>query len=172
MFACIYSEKLEPDLSLAEFAYAFSPLVEETKPGTVVIDVDGCELLFGSAYQLAQEVARRATQSRDSGGLDTSVSVAIAANPDAAIHAATRLEGITFVSPGEELTCLGEFPLDHLDCSLVNLDKKVAGEILETLKLWGVRSFADFAALTVAGVSERFGQEGIRLQQLAAGKTE
>ena len=60
MFACIHSEKIPSDLSLAEFAYTFSPLVEETKTGTVVIDVDGCELLFGSAYQLANEVARRA----------------------------------------------------------------------------------------------------------------
>jgi len=172
MFACIYSEKLEPDLSLAEFAYAFSPLVEETKPGTVVIDVDGCELLFGSAYQLAQEVARRAKQSRDSGGLDTSVSVAIAANPDAAIHAATRLDGITFVSPGEELSCLGEFPIPHLDYSLVNLEEEVAAEIFETLRLWGIHTFADFAALPVPGIAERLGQPGVRLQQLASGKTE
>jgi protein ImuB len=45
-------------------------------------------------------------------------------------------------------------------------------EILETLRLWGVRTFSDFAALPVTGVSERLGQEGIRLQQLARGKTE
>ena len=172
MFACIYSEKLPADLSLTDFAYAFSPLVEETKPGTVVIDVDGCELLFGSAYQLAQEVACRAKQSRTSGGLESTVNVAIAANPDAAIHAATRLQGITFVSSGEELTCLDEFPITHLDYSLVNVDEQTAEEIFETLRLWGIRSFRDFASLPVAGVSERLGQEGIRLQQLAAGKTE
>ena len=172
MFACIYSEKIRPDLSLTDFAYAFSPLVEETKTGTVVIDVDGCELLFGSSYQLANEVARRAKQSRASGGLETAVNVAIAANPDAAIHAATRLQGVTFVSPGEELTCLGEFPIAQLDYSLAGVEQKVAEEICETLRLWGVRTFADFASLPVAGVSERLGQEGIRLQQLAAGKTE
>lgn len=172
MFACIYSEKLAPDLSLTEFAYAFSPLVEETKSGTVVIDVDGCELLFGSAYQLAQEVVRRAKQSRDSGGLNKSVSVAIAANPDAAIHAATQLQGITFVSAGEELSCLGEFPIHQLDYSLVNLEEKVAAEIFETLRLWGIHTFGDFAALPVPGIAERLGQAGVRLQQLAAGKTE
>lgn len=176
MFACIYSEKIRPELSpklsLVDFAYAFSPVVEETKPGTVVIDVDGCELLFGSAYQLAQEVARRAQQPQASGGLDTSVSVAIAANPDAAIHAATRLPGITFVSPGEELGCLGEFPIQHLNYELVGVEDKVAAEILETLGLWGITTFADFASLPVTGVSERLGQNGVRLQQLAAGKTE
>ena len=162
MFACIHVSEAPADLSLVEFAYGFSPIVEEVRPGTVVIDVEGCELLFGSPYQLANEVVRQ----------ETTASVALAANPDAAIHAATYLKGITFVSPGEELTCLGEFPVTRLDHSLVNIDKKVADEIVETLRLWGIRSFADFAALPSTGVSERLGQAGIKLQQLAAGKTE
>ena len=172
MFACIHAPEIAAVLSLQEFAYGFSPIVEEVKAGTVVIDVDGCELLFGSPYQLANEVSLRAKKSKIEGGLETAVNVALAANPDAAIHAATRLSGITFVSPGEELTCLGEFPVDHLDCSLINLEKKVADEILETLRLWGIHTFADFASLPVAGVSERLGQDGLKLQQLAAGKTE
>jgi protein ImuB len=172
MFACIHARKIAAALSLRDFAYNFSPAVEETRPDTVVIDVEGCELIFGSAYQLANEAALRAKQSRKRGGLETLLNVAIAANPDAAIHAATHLRGITFVSPGEELICLGEFPLAHLDYSLINVEKKVADEILETLKLWGVRTFADFAFLPVAGVSERLGQTGLKLQQLAAGKTE
>src|ERR1041385_7682677 len=172
MFACIHSEKIAADLSLTEFAYAFSPLVEETKAGTVVIDVDGCELLFGSAYQLANEVARRAEQSRTDGGLETAVNVAIAANPDAAIHAATHLSGITFVSEGEELTCLGEFPIATLDYELVGVEEKTAAETFETLRLWGIRTFGEFASLPLTRLSERLGQAGIRLQQLAAGKTE
>ena len=172
MFACIFALQLPAELSLPEFAYDFSPLVEEVRAGTIVIDVDGCELLFGSPYQLARQVFERAKKSRTEGGLETPVSVAIAANPDAAIHAATNLQGITFVSPGDELTCLGEFRLDALDYSLINLEKKVVDEILETLRLWGVQSFAEFASLPVAGVSERLGQAGIKLQQLAAGKTE
>jgi protein ImuB len=172
MFACINVQKIPADLSLLEFAYGFSPFVEEVRAGTVVIDLEGCELLFGSAYQLASEVARRAQRSRIRGGLESPVSVAIAANPDTAIHAATHLQGITFVSPGEELICLGEFPIDRLDHSLIYVEKKVADVIFETLELWGVRTFADFAALPVAGVSERLGQVGIKLQQLAAGKTE
>jgi len=172
MFACIHTPQLPPDVSLREFAYGFSPVVEETRADTVVIDVDGCELLFGSAYQLANQIAARANAARLRGGFETTVNVAIAANPDAAIHAATRLKGITFVSPNEELTCLGDFPLDHLDCSLVNVEKKVANEILETLGLWGIRTFTDLASLPTTGISERLGQTGIRLQQLAAGKTD
>lgn len=172
MFACIHSENIPADLSLADFAYAFSPVVEETRAGTVVIDVDGCELLFGSAYRLANEVAQRAKQARADGGLEATVSVAIAANADAAIHAARQLSGVTFVSPGEELTCLGEFPINQLDYELAGVEKKMAAEIFETLRLWGIRTFAEFASLPVAGVSERLGQDGIRLQQLASGKTE
>ncbi len=172
MFACIHAPHLPADLSLAEFAYGFSPLVEEANGNRVVIDVDGCELLFGSAYQLATDIARRAKEPKVSGGLEGPVNVAIAENPDTAIHAATRLKGITFVSPGEELTCLGEFPIHALDFSLVDVEQKRADEILETLRLWGIRTFQDLASLPVAGVSERLGQEGVRLQQLAAGKTE
>lgn len=172
MFACIHAPDLAADLSLAEFAYGFSPIVEEAAGKTVVIDVEGCELLFGSAYELANDVARRAKEPRANGGLDSLVNVAIAANPDAAIHAATRLKGVTFVAAGEELTCLGEFPIQALEFSLVHVEKKLADEIFETLRLWGVLTFQDFASLPVAGVSERLGQEGVRLQQLAAGKTE
>ena len=172
MFACIHAPNLSANVSLAEFAYGFSPIVEEAGSKTVVIDVEGCELLFGSAYELATDVARRAKEPATNGGLDTRVNVAIAANPDAAIHAAMRLKGVTFVSEGEELTCIGEFPLDALEFSLVNVEKKLADEILETLRLWGLHTFHDFASLPVAGVSERLGQEGVRLQQLAAGKTE
>src|SRR5262245_21972445 len=166
MFACIHVWKLPAALSLTDFAYSFSPVVEEVREGIVVIDVDGCELLFGSAYQLANEIIRRAQK------LEATVSVAVAANPDAAIHAATHLKGITFVSAGEELTCLGDFPIERLDHSLVSVEKEVAAEMIETLRLWGVRTFADFAALPAAGVSERLGQTGLKLQQLAAGKTE
>src|ERR1044072_8833227 len=117
MFACIHAAQIPARVSLTEFAYSFSPIVEEIGKGTVVIDVEGCELLFGSPYQLASEVVKRA---------ETPVSVAVAANPDAAIHAATHLKGITFVSQGEELTCLGEFPIERLDYSLVSVEKAVA----------------------------------------------
>src|ERR1043166_2194502 len=173
MFACILAPQLSSGLSLTEFAYGFSPIVEEVRTGAVVvIDIEGCELLFGSPYELAKQVSERAKKSRTEGGVECQVNVAVAANPDAAIHAATYLQGITYVSPGEELTCLGEFSVERLDHSLINLEKKVADEILETLRLWGVRSFADLASLPVAGVSERLGQAGIKLQQLAAGKTE
>ena len=171
MFACIYGQKIPAEASLAEFAYAFSPLVEETAPDTVVIDVEGCALRFGSTYELANEIAKQANESKESGGLGSKVNVALAANPDAAIHAAKFCRGITFTAPGEELTCFGSLPLKALQYSLVGIDEERATEILETLNLWGVHTFKEFAALPAAGVSERLGQDGLKLQELAGGKT-
>jgi protein ImuB len=172
MFAGIHGKNLSDGLSLVEFAYSFSPFVEEVGPDTVVIDVEGCGLCFGSPYELATIIAKQACASKQSGGLAARVNVALAANPDAAIQAAKFFSGITFSAPGEELTCLGPLPVSALEYSLVNIEDKRAAEIFETLKLWGVRTFKEFAELPIAGVSERLGQDGVHLQQLAAGKTE
>ena len=172
MFACISSRPGSISVSLGEFAYAFSPIVEQTTEDLVVLDAAGCGLIFGSAYEMANEICVRAQTPPSTGGLGTKVSVALAANPDAAIHAAKNFEGVTFISAGEELTCLGDLHLPVLEYSLVNVDPKQAEEIFKTLQLWGVHSFRDFAALPIAGVSERLGQEGVRLQKLASGKTQ
>src|ERR1051325_1519065 len=221
MFACIYAPQVSAELSLAEFAYSFSPLVAETTPDTAVIDVEGCALRFGSPYELATEIAVQA-KAKAPEGLGCRVNMALAANPDAAIHAARNLKGITFVAPGEELLALGELPIEKLlksptsnvqrprsktrideralDIGPWTLDKKAAEkmsalpasaktldigrwtldkkaddakseEILDTLRLWGVRTFKEFAELPVAGVAERLGQAGLKLQELAAGKS-
>jgi protein ImuB len=199
MFACIFANGITDGVSLADFATAFSPLVEETAVDTVVIDAEGCDLLFGSAYELANQIAKCAARPKGSAGLGHKVNVALAANPDAAIYAARFFEGITFISPGEELSCLGELPISELspnskvqspnceDKTLISNKQTLEVElwtrdekkhhdeilkILETLRLWGVRTFREFARLPIAGISERLGQTGIRLQQLASGKTE
>ena len=170
MFASIYGPNIPPKGSLADFAYSFSPLVEETAGDTVVIDVEGCALRFGSPYELANQIAEQA-KSKEPGGLGCRVNVALAENPDTAIHAAKFCEGVTFTAAGEELICLGRLPLKVLQCSLAGIEEKRGAEILETLKLWGVRTFKEFAELPVPGVSERLGQDGLKLQQLASGKT-
>ena len=174
MFVCIHGQQLPAEVSgahsLAEFAYTFSPLVEETTPNTVVIDVEGCALRFGSHYELASEISKQA-KLKEPAGLSCRVNVALAANPDAAIHAAKFCRGVTFTAPGEELTCLGNLPLKALQHSLAGVREPQAVEILETLRLWGVHTFKEFAELPVAGVSERMGQEGLKLRELASGKT-
>ena len=217
MFACIHGQSLPLMPALADFAYAFSPLLEETAPDTVVLDIEGCELLFGSAYELANEIVNCARKPTETGGLGSKVNVALAANPDASIYAARFFEGITYIAPGEELAALGELPIEALylqspksevqtspksevqspksektnsilnkqtldvgrwtlderkDIGHWTLDDHKTQEILETLRLWGIRTFRDFAALPAIGVAARLGQEGVRLQQLATGQTE
>ncbi len=164
MFACIYCTSVSDSAALADFAYGFSPLVEVSDANTVVIDAGGCEVLFGSVYELANEMSRRALTAKDAGGLGCRVNVAVAANPDTAILAAHFFAGITFTSPGEESARIGELPIEAL--SPINFS------ILETLRLWGIRTFSDLGKLPPAGVAQRLGQEGARLQRLAQGKSD
>ena len=182
MFACIYGQVSPKDgfsddakqTLLIDLAFTFSPLVERTFVDTVVLDISGDELLFSSQNQaevnwtrgLGDEIARRAAES----GLKVNVSVA--ANPDVAIHAARAFKGVTVIPAGAELSQLGNLSIKLLDYSLAGIDEKKAEEIGETLVLWGIRTFIDFAELPLAGVAQRLGQEGVRLQKLAQGKSE
>jgi protein ImuB len=162
---------------LVDLAYTFSPLVEQTTNDTVVLDVSGQDLLFGgtselsvsveveSAVNLADEVFSRSKH------LLLKTNVAVASNPDAAIHAARSFSGISLIPPGEELSQLGSLSIKKLDCSLAAVDEKRAAELQETFALWGIRTFADLARLPLAGVAERLGQDGVRLQKLTQGKT-
>jgi protein ImuB len=189
MFACIFCRGVskagpvtdEPQTVLADLAFTFSPLVEQTTADTVVLDIAGQDLMFGSpsiaveetidaesnsARNLAIEILRRACQ------LNLKVNVAVAANPDAALHLARAFKGPTIVKAGEELAHLEALSLKKLDCSLAGIDAHRAGEIRETFALWGVRTFGDFARLPLAGVAERLGQEGVRLQKLVRGESD
>ena len=182
VFACIYGRvfvknRFSDDARqalLIDLAFTFSPLVERMSVDTVVLDISGDELLFSSQNQaevnwtrsLGDEIARRAAES------SLKVSVSVAANPDVAIHAARAFKGVTIVSPGAELSQLGNLSIKLLDYSLAGIDEKKAEEIGETLALWGIRTFIDFAELPLAGVAQRLGQEGVRLQKLAQGKSE
>ncbi len=150
MFACIHA----PGASLLDCARDFSPLMEETAPGTVVLDIEGLAHLFGSPQELAETITRRVSE------LGFRANVAVASNPDAAIHAALGFPGITVIPPGSEAARLGSLPVEILSTPL---------EIAETLARWGIRTFRELAALPEAGICERLGQEGVRLQRLARG---
>ena len=163
MFACVYSPDLKNYAALVDCAYSFSPLVEETAGNTVVLDIEGCELLFGSLREIAKEIARHAAK------LGLKANVAVAQNPDAAIHAARFFTGVTAIASGKETKRLADLPLEALDASLARVEADRAAKILETLEIWGIRSFGEFAALPETGIAERLGPEGIRLQKLARG---
>jgi protein ImuB len=190
MFACIYGRSVPKcgfhdeagEASLIDLAFTFSPLVEQTTVDTVVLDVAGQELLFGStanlrlatdgnaeidsSHALANEIVRRATQ------LGFKVNVSVAANSDAAIHSARSFKGVTVIPAGEESLQLGNLPLKMLDYSLAAVAKERVEEIGETLELWGLRTFSDFAVLPLRGIAQRLGQAGVRLQKLAQGRSD
>jgi len=190
MFASIYGRTIPKcefqgdagETLLIDLAFTFSPLVEQTTVDTVVLDVAGQDLLFGSpanpesavdndteidsARALANEIVRRAAQ------LGFKVNVSVAANPDAAIHSARSFKGVTVIPAGRESLQLGSLPLKLLDYSLADIEKERVEEIGETLELWGLRTFNDFARLPLAGVAQRLGQAGVRLQKLAQGKSD
>src|SRR2546421_464207 len=150
MFSCIYG----PGAAASGCAYEFSPRVEELDPSTVVVDAAGLERLFGSPSELAAALARRFAE------LGFTGSIAIASNPDAAVHAARGLPGVTLIPRGQEAARLADLPVELLNPS---------PEILETLDCWGIHTFRELATLPEIGIAERLGAEGVRLQKLARG---
>src|SRR5690348_17250448 len=113
MFVCIYGRRVSEardsaattgeNSILVDLAFTFSPLIEQTTSDTVVLDVSGQDLLFGganefsesaevgSAVNLANEIFSR------SKCLLLKTNVAVASNPDAAIHAARSFRGISLI---------------------------------------------------------------------------
>ncbi|HEY7391747.1 MAG TPA: hypothetical protein VH640_24740 [Bryobacteraceae bacterium] len=141
--------------NLTALAFEFSPIVEQTAPDTVTFDVSGLDRLFGLPQDVASAIARRAKET----GVEASL--ALAANPDAAICAAHGFRGTHILPQGDEAKYLGSLPLAVLSPS---------PELQETLERWGIRRFQDLAALPALGIAERLGPEGLRLRQLTRGE--
>lgn len=140
--------------ALLDVGWSVSPRVEDAAPDTVVLDIAGLVSLFESVKNLAAVLSERTA----SVGLHPHV--AVASNIEAAAHAARGFPGITLIPPGEEAERLNLLPVDVLF---------PAAEICETLDRWGIRTFGELAALPLLPLSERLGQEGVRLHELARG---
>ena len=116
------------------------------------------EPLFGPLPKIARDVARRAS------ALGLEANVAVASNPDTAVLAALGFSGVIVIPEGKEAEQLGNLPLEVLFTEGHDL------QTLEVLERWGIRNFHALAALPEIALSERLGQEGVRLQQLARGR--
>jgi len=164
--------------ALLDCAQSFSPCVEEAASDTAILDLAGMESLFGTLPEIARNLFHCAADL----GLDGNV--AVASNPDAAVLAARGFSGVTLVPYGKETECLGPLPVEVLFADQAGSaskggsqkkDKeKTSGlqkenEFLETLDRWGVRNLHALAVLPEIALSERLGQEGLRLRQLARG---
>jgi protein ImuB len=163
--------------ALLDCAQSFSPSVEDTACDTALLDLAGMELLFGSLPEISRAIHHRATTL----GLDANV--AIASNPDTAVLATRGLCGaglcsagaparvfVTVIPAGKEADYLGALPVAVLfPDRLEGEEQKEATRLLETLGRWGIRNLRALAALPEVALSERLGQEGLRLQKLARG---
>lgn len=156
------AQEMSAQAALLDCAQSFSPEVEDTSPGTVLLNLDGLEPLLGPLPKIARDMAQRASQM----GLDANVSVA--ANPDAALLAAHGFPGITLIPEDHEGERLGDLPVDVLLESFSS-GADEATRWMETFDRWGIRKLRSLAALPEVPVSERLGQPGIRLQTLARG---
>jgi len=139
---------------LLDIGWSISPRMEDTAQDTIVLDLSGLSQLFGTEPEIGAHLARRA------GDCGLFANVAIASNVDTSLIAARGFTGVTVIFPGEETKRLGELPVGVL---------ALPEEIAETLSRWGVCTCTQFAGLPVLQLSERLGQEGVRLHELARG---
>ncbi len=152
--------------ALLDCAQSFSPCVEDAAADTAILDLDGMESLFGSLPEIARNLYRCAADL----GLDGNI--AVASNSDAAMLAARGFSGVTVIPHGKEGESLGSLPVEVLFAggSEENKDEqKESARLLATLERWGIRNLRSLATLPEVALSERLGQEGLRLQQLARG---
>ena len=147
--------------ALLDCAWAISPRVadgakrgEQEFSDTAVLDIAGCETLFGSPEKIAQELKRAALE------VGFATNVAVAENPLAAVCAAQGFPGVTVIPAGEEGLRIGTLPLEALG---------IPFEHVETLKRWGIPTCAEFAALPEIAIVERLGQEGLYWWRSARG---
>ena len=143
--------------ALLDLGWSLSPRVEDTSPDTIVLDLAGLNSLLGSDEKIVKQLAEGASN------LGLLAQIAVATQIETAIVAARGFPGITLIPEGAEAKILGQLPASALCPSL---------DALETLERWGVRTCAALAALPVLQLSERLGQEGVRLHELAQGKSE
>lgn len=147
--------------ALLDCAWTISPRVEDgAKPerrdfsDTAVLDIAGCEKLFGSPEKIAHDLTRVASEV----GFETNV--AVAGNPLAAVCAAQGFAGVTVIPAGEDGARIGSLSLEAL---------RIPFEFAETLKRWGKNTCAEFAALPQVAIVERLGQQGLHWWRLARG---
>ncbi len=181
--------------ALLDCAQSFSPCVEDAACDTALLDLAGMESLLGSLPQIARALHDRAAAL----GLEANVAVASnpdtallaarglcdrglcgAGTPFDKLRAGFARAAVTIIPAGKEAERLGPLPLKVLFADRVEGEEKKESDrlletqlleiqMLETLDRWGIRTLRALAALPEVALSERLGQQGLRLQQLARG---
>jgi protein ImuB len=134
-----------------------TPDYESTEPGLCVLDISRVRgirrqrLAWGESIRA--ELAAHKLEAR----------VGFADDPDLACLAAHAAESVLIHGGGESDAAL----LEKLPVEVLHPPPAV----LEVLRLWGVRSLAQLAALPREGVAARLGADGLHAWQLAKGGT-
>ena len=138
--------------ALLDCAWTISPRVddgprreEQDFSDTAVLDLAGCEKLFGSPEKIAHDLRRVASE------IGFEANVAVAGSPLAAVSAAQGFAGITVIPAGEEGLRIGRLSLEAL---------RIPFEFVETLKRWGIHSCREFAASSGNSDAVRSGNSG------------
>jgi len=156
------SQETSAHATLLDCAQSFSPEVEDTSRGIVLLNLAGLAPLLGPQPKIARDLMQRISQ------LGLEANIAVASNPDAALLAARGSAGVTLIPKGREAERLGDLAVDVLLESF-SFDAEEAAHWVETFDRWGIRKLRALAALPEVPVSERLGQQGLRLQKLARG---
>jgi len=141
---------------LADWALRFSPLVEPAAPGTLLVDITGCQRLFGNEESIARQalagLARQGFAAR----------AAIADTVGAAYAVASAGSQTIVVVP------VGQVPafLAPLPPAALRIDPRTS----ERLNALGVRSIGDLLVLPRASLPSRFGPQLVRRLQQALGE--
>jgi len=142
---------------LLEAAAQFSPRIEEVYAANAcsfVLDVTGCELLFGPPDQMVARIREAMVAA------GFRVSIAVSANFHVARIKAASRRGISIVPAEEEAASLAKLPLNALD---------LAENPRETFAVWGIRTLGELAALPEVELVTRLGTEAREWRALARG---
>ncbi len=167
LFACLRSTRA-PGV-LLPIATDFSPRIQRHGPSSVVLDVSGLGRLLGDAQAIGVELHRAARERA------TGVHVSIAPTQAAALLLACAAAGgggtpSPVVAPAAD--ALAPLPLAVLRQVV---EEAYGGadaghdRAFDVLRLWGLTTIGEFAALPAVDLSERMGRRGLALQAIARG---
>ncbi len=145
--------------SIMEVFRRFSPVVEPLSLDEAFLDMTGCERLYGTARDMAEQI-RAAVWERE----QLTASVGVASNKFVAKIASdlNKPNGITECPPGEEQPFLAPLPVSRL--------WGVGPKSAARLNAAGLHTIGDIARADEVWLAEEFGSFGIHLRELSQGR--
>jgi len=154
LLACPHEPQRDQALlsRLASWALRFSPIVQPVEPDTLLIDITGCQRLFGSESNIVHQAVGGLLRQ----GFDAHAAIADTIGAAYAL-ASARGDPIIVVPEGQSSAYLARLPPAAL---------RIEARISERLEALGVRTIGDLLMLPRASLAARFGpQVVLRLQQ-------